>query len=173
MINMGYGVHGDESSATNTAPLVAYYLAAAKGEQIDNWLKHCIILLDPCLNPDGFDRFARWENTFRGKALNADPAHAEHNQGWPPGRVNYYWFDLNRDWLPLVHPESRGRMVWYHQWKPNVVLDFHEMGTNSTYFFQPGIPQRTNPLTPRKNIELTAEIAKYHVKEFDRQKRST
>ena len=168
VINMGYGVHGDEPSATNTAPLVAYYLAAAKGKKIDQWLKNCVILVDPSLNPDGFDRFARWENTFRGKALNADPSHAEHNQGWPPGRVNYYWFDLNRDWLPLVHPESRGRMRWYHQWKPNVVLDFHEMGTNSTYFFQPGIPQRTNPLTPRKNIELTAEIAKYHVKAFDK-----
>ncbi len=170
VINMGYGVHGDEPSATNTAPLIAYYLAASQSKKVETWLNNCVILLDPSLNPDGFDRFARWANTFRGISPNPDPAHAEHNQGWPAGRVNYYWFDLNRDWLPLVHPESRGRMRWYHQWKPNVVLDFHEMGTGSTYFFQPGIPQRTNPLTPRENVELTGEIAKYHSRAFDARK---
>ena len=147
IINMGYGVHGDESSATNCAPLVAYYLAAAQGDEVEKWLDDCVILLDPSLNPDGFNRFANWANRYRGVVPNPDPAHAEHNQMWPPGRVNYYWFDLNRDWLPAVHPESRGRLNWYHQWKPNVVLDFHEMGTNSTYFFQPGIPQRTNPVS--------------------------
>ena len=170
VMNMGYSVHGDEPSAGNCAPLVAFYLAAAEGEQVENILDSVVVLLDPTLNPDGFDRFARWANTFRGRVLNSDPAHAEHNQGWPTGRVNYYWFDLNRDWLPLVHPESQSRMTWYHQWKPNVVLDFHEMGTNSTYFFQPGIPQRTNPLTPKKNVDLTAEIAKFHARAFDGRK---
>jgi hypothetical protein len=167
IINMGYGVHGDESSATNCAPLVAYYLAAAQGDEIEKWLRDCVILLDPSLNPDGFDRFANWANRYRGRVLNPDSQHAEHNQMWPPGRVNYYWFDLNRDWLPVVHPESRGRLKWYHQWKPNVVLDFHEMGTNSTFFFQPGIPQRTNPLTPARNQELTREFASYHAKALD------
>ena len=168
IINMGYGVHGDEPSATNTAPLVAYYLAAAQGDEIDQWLNDCVILLDPSLNPDGFNRFANWANRYRGVVLNPDPAHAEHNQMWPPGRVNYYWFDLNRDWLPVVHPESQGRLNNYHQWKPNVVLDFHEMGTNSTYFFQPGIPQRTNPMTPARNQELTRLFASYHAKDLDK-----
>lgn len=168
VINMGYGVHGDEPSATNCAPLVAYYLAAAKGEEVEQWLDDCVILLDPSLNPDGFNRFANWANRYRGVVLNPDPAHAEHNQMWPPGRVNYYWFDLNRDWLPVVHPESQGRLNWYHQWKPNVVLDFHEMGTNSTYFFQPGIPQRTNPMTPARNQELTRLFASYHAKALDK-----
>lgn len=167
VINMGYGVHGDEPSATNCAPLVAYYLAAAQGDEIQKVLENCVILLDPSINPDGFNRFANWANRYRGRSLNPDPAHAEHNQMWPPGRVNYYWFDLNRDWLPLVHPESRGRMNWYHAWKPNVVLDFHEMGTNSTFFFQPGIPERTNPLTPVRNQELTRQFASYHSKELD------
>ena len=168
IINMGYGVHGDESSATNCAPLVAYYLAAAQGDEIEKWLDDCVILLDPSLNPDGFNRFANWANRYRGVVPNPDPAHAEHNQMWPPGRVNYYWFDLNRDWLPAVHPESRGRLNWYHEWKPNVVLDFHEMGTNSTYFFQPGIPQRTNPMTPAKNQELTRKFGSYHAKALDK-----
>ena len=168
VINMGYGVHGDEASATNCAPLVAYYLAAAQGKEVETWLENCVILLDPSLNPDGFNRFANWVNRYRGRVPNPDAQHAEHNQMWPPGRVNYYWFDLNRDWLPLVHPESRGRMNWYHKWKPNVVLDFHEMGTNSTFFFQPGIPERTNPLTPARNQELTREFGSYHAKELDK-----
>lgn len=167
VINMGYGVHGDESSATNCTPLVVHYLAAAKGDEIDAILSNCVILLDPSLNPDGFNRFANWANMFRGKTLNPDPRHAEHNQNWPPGRVNYYWFDLNRDWLPLEHPESRTRMTWYHSWKPNVVLDFHEMGTNSTYFFQPGVPERKNPYTPMRNLELTGKFASYHAKALD------
>ena len=168
VINMGYGVHGDEPSATNCSPLVLHYLAAARGEQIERILDRCVILLDPSLNPDGFNRFANWVNRYRGRVLNPDPQHAEHSQQWPPGRVNYYWFDLNRDWLPLVHPESRNRMKWYHAWKPNVVLDFHEMGTNSTFFFQPGIPQRTNPLTPTRNVELTRKFGQYHAKALDR-----
>ena len=168
VINMGYGVHGDESSATNCAPLVAHYLAAAKGEEIDRILESCVILLDPSLNPDGFNRFANWTNDYRGRVPNADGQHAEHNQNWPPGRVNYYWFDLNRDWLPVEHPESRGRLKQYHYWKPNVVLDFHEMGTKSTYFFQPGIPQRTNPFTPFKNVEFTNRFAAYHAKDLDK-----
>jgi hypothetical protein len=167
VINMGYGVHGDEPSATHCAVLVAYYLAAAQGTQIDSVLSSNIILLDPVLNPDGFDRFTNWANMYRGKIDNADPGHAEHQQGWHRGRTNYYWFDLNRDWMPLVHPESQARMQWYHSWKPNVVLDFHEMGTNSTYFFQPGIPGRSHPLTPPRNIELTTAIADYHARSFD------
>ncbi len=167
IINMGYGVHGDESSATNCAPLVAHYLAAAQGPEIEKLLNDVVVLLDPCLNPDGFNRFANWANRYRGRILNPDPQHAEHNQQWPPGRVNYYWFDLNRDWLPLVHPESQGRMRWYHKWKPNVVLDYHEMGTNSTYFFQPGVPERKNPLTPMENVELTNKFGEYHARALD------
>ena len=94
VINMGYGVHGDEASATNCAPLVAYYLAAAKGEEINKWLERCVILLDPSLNPDGFNRFANWVNRYRGRVPNPDSQDAEHNQMWPAGRVNYYWFDI-------------------------------------------------------------------------------
>ena len=167
VINMGYGVHGDEASATNCAALVAHYLAAAQGEEIENWLDQCVILFDPSLNPDGFNRFANWVNDHRGRVPNADKNHREHNQPWPAGRVNYYWFDLNRDWLPLEQPESQARMRWYHAWKPNVVLDFHEMGTDSTYFFQPGVPKRTNPLTPIKNLELTARFGQYHADALD------
>lgn len=163
----GYSVHGNEPSAANAALLVAYHLAAATGPEADAILNNVVVLLDPVLNPDGLNRFAHWVNSNRSKNINADPATREHNETWPGGRTNHYWFDLNRDWLPVQHPESQARIRQFHKWKPNVVLDFHEMGTNSTFFFQPGIPTRNNPLTPKRNFELTAEIAKYNAAGMD------
>ena len=164
---MGYGVHGDEASAMNAATLVAYHLASSQSPVVAKWLERSVYLLDPALNPDGNDRFANWANENRGQLASRDPADREHRQAWPGGRTNYYWFDLNRDWLPLTHPESRGRLRLYHRWKPNVVLDFHEMGSDSSYFFQPGIPQRTNPLTPKRNVDLTKLFAKEHAQRLD------
>lgn len=165
VINMGYSVHGNEPSGANASLLVAYYLAAspAAAEQ----LKNAVIIMDPSLNPDGLSRFAQWANMHKSKRPNPDPAHREHNEGWPSGRTNHYWFDLNRDWLPLVHPESRARIQQFHRWRPNILTDHHEMGTNSTFFFQPGIPTRTNPLTPEENQALTRLIATYHAKIFN------
>ena len=165
VIYMGYCVHGDESSGANAVPLVGYYLLAGPGKKL---LDNLVVVIDPCLNPDGFDRFAAWANANKGKNINADPQTREHNQPWPGGRVNYYWFDLNRDWMPLQHPESRGRAKVFYKYRPNIVLDYHEMGTNSTYFFQPGVPTRSHPLTPKKNLELTRKIATYHAKALDK-----
>ena len=165
---MGYSVHGNEASAGNAAPLIAYYLAAGQGSKIDALLNNVVVLLDPCLNPDGFERFAQWVNSHKGQKKNPDPAHREHHEAWPGGRTNYYWFDLNRDWLPSQHPESQGRLAIYHQWKPNIVLDFHEMGTSSSYFFQPGVPQRKHPLIPHRNLELTRRLGELHADALDR-----
>ena len=162
VIYQGYSVHGNEASGSNAAMLMAYYLAAAKGKDMDQLLDEVVILFDPCLNPDGMNRFAHWVNSHRSKNLISDPASRELNEVWPGGRTNHYWFDLNRDWLPTQHPESQGRIQKFHQWKPNILTDHHEMGSHNTYFFQPGIPSRTNPLTPLKNQELTKEIAKFH-----------
>ncbi|MEM7478506.1 MAG: M14 family zinc carboxypeptidase, partial [Planctomycetota bacterium] len=164
---MGYSVHGDESSAFNAAPLVAYHLASSVSEVTRNYLQQGVYLVDPALNPDGVDRFANWSNENRGVFASPSSLDREHVQPWPGGRTNYYWFDLNRDWLPLVHPESKGRVALFHRWKPNVVLDFHEMGGTSSYFFQPGIPARTNPFSPRKNLELTRQFAKEHAASMD------
>ncbi|MCF2911071.1 M14 family metallopeptidase [Pseudoalteromonas sp. DL2-H2.2] len=164
---LGYSVHGNEPSGSNTAMLVAYYLAAAQGEKIDALLRDTVILLDPSLNPDGLARFASWANSHRGAVLSSDPEHREHVERWPSGRTNHYWFDLNRDWLLLQHPESRARIAAFHDWKPNVLADFHEMGPNSSYFFQPGIPSRTHPLTPARNQSLTAAIGQFHADALD------
>jgi len=168
IIWMGYSVHGDEPSGSNAALLIAYYLAAGESELINQLLKDNIILLDPSVNPDGLSRFAQWANMHKSKNLVADPNHREHQQGWPSGRTNHYWFDLNRDWLLLTHPSSRARINQFHQWRPHILTDFHEMGTNSTYFFQPGISSRKNPWTPLKNVELTAALGDFHAAALDK-----
>lgn len=163
---MGYSVHGNEASGTNASLVAAYHFAAAR--EIEEELENIVLLLDPAINPDGINRFASWVNSHKSYHLNGDPNGREYNEAWPRGRTNHYWFDLNRDWLPVQHPESRNRVRVFQSWLPNVHLDFHEMGTNSTFFFQPGVPSRNHPLTPTKNFELTEKIGRYHAKALDK-----
>ncbi len=167
VIYQGNSIHGNEPSGGNGALATAYYLAAGQGPEIDRLLSEAIILFDPCYNPDGFQRFSTWVNSHKGKNMISDPNSREYNEAWPRGRTNHYWFDLNRDWLLLTHPESRGRIKTFHHWKPDILTDHHEMGSNSTFFFQPGIPTRTNPNTPKRNQELTAAIGEFHAEALD------
>ncbi|MEO6403935.1 MAG: M14 family zinc carboxypeptidase, partial [Ferruginibacter sp.] len=157
-----------EPSGANAALLSAYYLAAAQGKAIDDLLENTVILFDPSFNPDGLQRFSTWANQHKSKNLVSDPNSREFNEVWPGGRYNHYWFDLNRDWLPAVHIESQNRLEWFHKWKPNILTDHHEQGSNATFFFQPGVPSRVNPLTSAKNQELTAKLGKYHSAFLDR-----
>jgi hypothetical protein len=147
--------------------LMAYHLAAAQGKEIEDYLSHTIILFDPSYNPDGLQRFSAWVNARKSKSVSADPYDTEHNEAWPGGRFNHYWFDLNRDWLVAQHPESQARVKSFQKWKPNLLTDHHEMGTNATFFFQPGVPSRNHPLTPEKNLELTKRIGEFHAKALD------
>lgn len=164
---IGNSIHGNESSGANAALLDAYYLAAAQGTEVDKLLDNTIILLDPSFNPDGLNRFASWVNSNKSQTQVSDPNSRELNEMWPGGRFNHYWFDLNRDWLPAQHVESQNRLQFFHQWKPNILTDHHEMGSNSTFFFQPGVPSRVNPNTPLKNQQLTAAIGNYHARFLD------
>ena len=168
VVYQGFSIHGNEPSGSNAALLAAYYLAAGQGEKIDKLLKNTVILFDPSLNPDGLQRFAYWANTNKSKNLNPDPQDREFSEVWPGGRTNHYWFDMNRDWLPVQLPESRARITTFHKWQPNILTDHHEMGSNSSFFFQPGIPSRTHPLTPQMNQDLTKEIGTYHAKALDK-----
>ena len=168
VIYQGCSIHGNEASGSNGALAMVYYLAAAKGERIERLLDEAVILFDPSYNPDGLHRFSTWVNSHRGKHLISDPVSREFNEVWPGGRTNHYWFDLNRDWLLLTHPESRGRVVVFHEWKPDILTDHHEMGSNSTFYYQPGIPSRTNPNTPQLNQDLTAKIGDFHGRALDR-----
>ncbi len=167
IIKLGYGVHGNESSAQNASILTAYYLVAGRSAEIDEILDKCVILVDPSLNPDGMQRHSSWVNMHRGMTLATDPSGREFNETWPGGRTNHYWFDLNRDYLMLQHPESIGRVAAFHRWMPNINTDHHEMGANSTFFFQPGVQSRNNPVVPPDNQALTAEIGSYHAKYLD------
>ncbi|MFK5973936.1 MAG: M14 family metallopeptidase [Flavobacteriaceae bacterium] len=168
IVYQGFSIHGNEPSGANAALAYAYYLAAAQGTEIEAVLNHMIILLDPSFNPDGLQRFAHWANTNKSINLNPDTNEREYHELWPSGRTNHYWFDINRDWLPVQLPESRARIKTFHNWLPNILTDHHEMGTNATFFFQPGEPMRVHPLTPKMNQELTAEIGTYHAKALDR-----
>lgn len=168
---LGYSVHGDEISGSNAALVIAYHLAASQEESVKQMLADTIIVLEPSVNPDGMDRFVNWVNTHRGTTPNPDPNHIEHHQEWRTGRTNHFGFDLNRDWLLLSQKESQNRLAYFHQYQPHVLGDFHEMGANSTYFFQPGIPSRTHPLTPKTNTDLTQLLATFHGAALDNDNR--
>lgn len=164
---IGFSIHGNEASGVNAGLLAAYHFAAAQGKEIESYLDNTIILFDPSYNPDGMQRFSSWVNSRKSQVTSTDPSDTEHNEAWPGGRFNHYWFDLNRDWLVAQHPESQARVKSFQRWKPNVLTDHHEMGTNATFFFQPGVPSRVHPLTPDKNFELTKRIGEFHAKALD------
>ncbi len=148
IIQLGYNVHGNEPSSTEAAMLTAYYLTASEDPETLKWLNEMIILIDPVYNPDGRDRHTHWANMHKGSPPVADPMDREHNEVWPGGRTNHYWFDLNRDWFLGIHPESKNRLKFFHQWRPYVMTDHHEMGSNSTFYFDPGKYSSNNPIVP-------------------------
>ncbi len=169
IINLGYGVHGNEPSSAEAAILAAYTLVASENIKIKRLIENSVVFIDPTINPDGRDRHSQWANQYKSINLVADSNDAEHNEMWPKGRTNHYWFDLNRDWLLAINPESRGKLKWYHSWYPNVVTDFHEMGTNSNYFFEPMKRNASlKPLIPDENYSVLSPIfAEYYVKALD------
>lgn len=169
IVLLGYNVHGNEPSSSEAAILTAYYYVAAESQEVREALDKAVLMVDPVFNPDGRDRHSNWVNMHKGDPLVADPLDREHNEVWPGGRTNHYWYDLNRDWLPLAHVESQARINFYHKWYPNVVTDFHEMGTNSTYFFEPTKPFGSeNIVVPRDNYEkLNNTFAKYFHEALD------
>jgi len=168
VIYQGFSIHGNEASGSNASLLYLYYLAAAQSGDVLKMLDDVVILFDPSFNPDGMNRFSSWVNTHKAKNVITDPSSREYREAWPGGRTNHYWFDLNRDWLPTQHPESRGRIKNFQKWRPNVLTDHHEMGSSSTFFFMPGIQSRIHPLTPKRNQELTFAIGEYHQKALDK-----
>lgn len=132
-----YNVHGSEASASEAAMAVAYELVGGTGTDVLGLIDSLIVILDPCLNPDGRDRYVSRQMQAVGRLPDASGATWEHDEPWPGGRYNHYLFDLNRDWAWLSQPESRGRVGAYRQWHPQVHVDFHEMWPNSSYFFFP------------------------------------
>ncbi len=164
---LNYGVHGAESAGMDASIPTLYHLAAAQGNEIDTMLQETVIVMIAIFNPDGHSRRVNHVYTFNGATPNIDPAHESHNL-WVEARTNHYWFDLNRDWLLLTQPESNAWIKVWHDWKPNVSADFHEMGSESTYYFHPGEQKRKNPLIPDRERELLSKIAEEHIAWLDK-----
>ena len=156
---LNYGVHGAEVSSTDSSMAVAYHLAAAQGPEIEETLENSVIILIAVFNPDGNSRMSAWNHMNGGYVSVSDPEHRLHNTFWPGGRTNHYWFDLNRQWLIIQHPEPRGWVAKFHEWRPNITVDYHEMGSASTYYFHPGAPERTFPYIPERSMELLDLVA--------------
>lgn len=137
IIWLSYSVHGNESSSTEAALITAYQLVAGVDERTNNILKNSIVIIDPLVNPDGRERYVQWFNSTVGRNVNTNPDAIEHNEPWPGGRTNHYYFDLNRDWAWSIQKETQARLEMYRQWMPHVHVDYHEMSYTSTYFFFP------------------------------------
>lgn len=134
---LSYNIHGNEAVSSEAVMQVLYDLADPQNQQTQAWLQNTVVLLDPCVNPDGHERYVQWYNRVRAQVANASPYAWEHHEPWPGGRFNHYYFDLNRDWAWQTQQESRQRLTLYNQWLPQVHADFHEMGPDDPYYFSP------------------------------------
>ena len=164
---LGYSVHGNETSSGEAALLTAYYLVASRSADTAQWLQHAVVLFDPAQNPDGRDRAASWHNAYASSPASADPADKEHVEPFPQGRTNHYFTDLNRDWLALTQQDTRPKIAYFHRWYPNVQIDFHEMGKDSTYYFEPSPASMHSPLIPASSYAFNKTLAKYHAQALD------
>lgn len=167
---LNYGVHGAESAGMDAAIPTLYHYAAAEGLEVEADLREAVILITAVFNPDGHSRRINHVETFSSTVPTTDPDHEQHNL-WTTARVNHYWFDLNRQWLLQTQPESQAWLTQWHRWKPMVSADFHEMGTESTFYFHPGEPLRRNPLIPEQARDLTLGIAQHHINFLDSEAR--
>jgi hypothetical protein len=170
VIQLGYNVHGGELAGTDASVLAAYFFVATEDADIVKRLSDAIVLIEPALNPDGRERAAQYFNAFHSTPSVSDALDIEHTQSFTPLRGNHFYADLNRDWFALVHPESRARAAYYHQWYPNIYADYHEMGRNSSYYFEPSPVKSTwNYTIPESTYtELNVILANYFGAELDK-----
>lgn len=163
---LSYNVHGNESSSSEASMLTLFELVNPANKTTKEWLKNTVVVMDPCINPDGRDRYANWYNSMVGKQFNIDPQAREHAEPWPGGRSNHYNFDLNRDWAWQTQIESQQRLQKYNQWMPQIHVDFHEQGMNEPYYFAPAAEPLHDVITPWQR-EFQNTIGKNHAKYFD------
>jgi len=161
---LSYNVHGNETSGTEAALNTYYKLMTDKN--FDVLLKDLIIIIDPCLNPDGRERYTNWLTSMSGTNADTNPWAREHQEPWPGGRVNHYYFDLNRDWAWQTQVESKARLALYNQWLPQVHVDFHEQSVNNPYYFAPAAEPFHEAITPfQRSFQKT--IGTNNAKYFD------
>jgi len=163
---LSYNVHGNEASSSEVSMKTLYELLSPVNAQTKNWLKNTVIIIDPCLNPDGRDRYVNWFNQMVGKKPDANVNSREHSEPWPGGRVNHYNFDLNRDWAWQTQVETQGRIKKYNAWMPQIHCDFHEQGINNPYYFAPAAEPFHEVITKwQRDFQFT--IGKNHARYFD------
>ncbi len=163
---LSFNVHGNEASSSEVSMKTLYELLNPSNAQTKEWLKNTVVIIDPCLNPDGRDRYVNWFNQMVGKNANADIASREHSEPWPGGRVNHYNFDLNRDWAWQTQVETQGRVKRYNEWMPQIHCDYHEQGINSPYYFAPAAEPFHEVISKwQRDFQFT--IGKNHARYFD------
>jgi hypothetical protein len=163
---LSFNVHGNEPSSSEAAMQTLYDMVDPSNSRTQAWLKNTLVVIDPCLNPDGRDRYVNFYNSVKGATPNANPAAREHVEPWPGGRVNHYYFDLNRDWAWQTQKETQARVALFNQWLPEVHVDFHEQGYNSPYYFAPAAQPYHKVVTPWQH-EFQVTIGKNNAKYFD------
>ena len=166
IIWLSYNVHGNETSSSEAFMLTIFALLDPNNAQTKEWLRNTVVILDPCINPDGRDRYVNWFNTMVGKNANPDPASREHAEPWPGGRSNHYNFDLNRDWAWQTQVETQQRLKKYSQWMPQIHVDYHEQGVNEPYYFAPAAEPIHEVITTWQR-DFQTMIGKNHAKYFD------
>jgi murein tripeptide amidase MpaA len=134
---LSYNVHGNESSSSEAVMKTIYTLLDPNNVAARQWLKNVVVVIDPCINPDGRDRYANWYNSIASLLPNTDPQARDHQEPWPGGRSNHYNFDLNRDWAWQTQVETQQRMKLYNEWMPTIHVDFHEQYPENPYYFAP------------------------------------
>lgn len=162
-----FGVHGNEAGTTESVPNILYQLVSGDNPQTKTWLKDAVVIIDPSLNPDGYDRYVHFLKSVSGQYIHPELTHREHMEPWPGGRYNHYMFDMNRDWAWQTQKESKSRIMAYNQWLPHVHADFHEMGYNSSYYFAPAAEPYHKVLTQFQR-DFQTEIGKNHAAYFDK-----
>ena len=163
---LSYNVHGNESVSMEASMQTLHALADANDSEVQDWLENTVVIIDPCLNPDGRDRYANWYNRMVGRFPDVNPEAREHQEPWPGGRGNHYHFDLNRDWAWMSQKELQARVPHYNKWMPHVHVDFHEQGVNSPYYFAPAAQPYHEAITPWQR-EFQEIIGKNHARYFD------
>jgi hypothetical protein len=165
---LSYNVHGNEANSMEASMKTLFELVNPANAKSKEWLKNTVVILDPCINPDGRDRYANFYNQYGNSPANSSGDSKEHREPWPGGRTNHYMFDLNRDWAWESQVESRSRIKIYNEWLPHVHVDFHEQGYNNPYFFAPAVEPYHEVITPWQR-EFQVMIGKNHAKYFDEQ----
>ncbi|TXI34289.1 MAG: zinc carboxypeptidase, partial [Niabella sp.] len=163
---LSYNVHGNEPTSSEAALQTLFALVDPSNSQTKTWLSNSLVVIDPCLNPDGRDRYVNWYNGVVGKYYDTNPISREHVEPWPRGRSNHYNFDLNRDWAWQTQKESQQRVALYNQWLPQVHVDFHEQGYDAPYYFAPAAEPYHDVLTKWQR-EFQKVIGKNNAKYFD------